>query len=423
MWGRLDAASRIVNMLLDGSRAREIQSRTGQEACQAYAESLLEDADDEQRWLIAEALDDEECPPGADLAARLLASLEKDLASGEPELTRTLFIRTAQLEILREELPQLVAQAKQDEAKGSSPNVLGLGTPEDLATPDGMMAAITALRSGDALPARLGLGAPVEEASTLAVRTIARSGLVSLAVLRDGVPFGKPLQILRALLLPVSGVVAQHVWNRAAVALAFIASAWFLAGRTVTTNTTAVADLAKLSIPELLATLVAVLVVIGTAAVPIYRLVHGKKSGRAIQCVWAVLLIGTGFLATILIAATGPLNVSQLIVQPGAKAISTLLLAPTALLVLGIVLVPLPLVGPLLTNLAGRAWAGGTSWALALLAAGSIIGWSQAPLRHAISHGEDWQTATALVAVAGAPLVAVAFLLLRDPIARLIAKD
>ncbi len=419
MWGRLDGASRIVNMLLEASRATELHERDGSQPWLAIADSLLDGADEDRRWLIEEVLDDAACPPEEDLGARLRAAVEHDLMNGDSALTRTICIRAAQLEILREELPQLIAQAAQDEAKGSSPNALDLTVPADSGE---MKAAIESLREGDPLPRRLGLDTRAEATSTLAVRTGARASLVSLGVLRDGVPLTLPLQILRAFLLPMAGVVAQHWYNRVGVVLAFVASAWFLAARTVTTMNRP-ADLAHLSTPELLVSAIALLVVLGTTAVPAYRLVRGDKTDWAIQGVWVALLLGIGVLATIVLAMTGPLNVGQLIVQPGATAVPTILLAPTVLIVLGIVLVPVPLIGSQLTQLFQQAWAGAASSVLAFLAAGCLIGWAQAPLRHALAHGQSWQVATALVALVGAPLIAIAFLLLRDPANRLRAGE
>jgi predicted acylesterase/phospholipase RssA len=422
MWGRLDAASRIVNMLLDSERAKAMQDRDEAARGRVFADSLLEGAGDDQRWLIEEALDDAECVANDDLAVRLRESLEHDLTRDEPTLTRTICIRAAQLEILREELPHVLAQALQDEQKGSSPNALGLAASQQVVTPEGMITAIKALRTGECLPARLGLDTPREAASTLAIRTIARSGLVSLAVMRDGVRFAQPLQILRALLLPVSGVVAQHWRNRLAVVLAFVASAWFLAGRTVTTMTDKPADLAHLSLLELLATVIAILVVIGTSAVPIYRLVYGNKADWAVQGLWVLLLLGTGFGATIALAAFGHLNAGQLIVQPGARSVPKILLLPAGLIVLGIVLVPVPFVRSWLAKIARQAWGDTTSWLLAFIAAVCLIGWAQAPLRHAVANGQRWQSTIALVAIFGAPFAAGAFLLLRDPVNRLRAS-
>ena len=432
MWGRLDAASRIVNMLLDGERVRELHVRDEKQPWEALATALLDGAGEDRRWLIEEALDDAGRapgedpaaldhagrPPGEDLAVRLRDALRDDLVNGEAALTRAICIRAAQLEILREELPKLTAQAEKDEKQGSSPNALALPKLESLATPAGMKAAVQALREGDPLPKRLGLDSAAEETSTLAVRTASRASLVSLAVLRGGVPFAHPLQILRALLLPVSGVVAQHWYNRVAVIFAFVASAWFLAARTVTTTASLPADLAKLSATELLVTLIAVLVVFGTAAVPIYRLLRGNRTDWAAQGAWTALLLGTGLVVTIVLAVSGPLNFGQLIVQPGAKAVPTILMLPTALIVLGIVLVPVPLIGSRLASLSQQSWAGFTSLALAFAAAVCLIGWAQAPLFHAVGYGQSWQNDTALVALIGAPLAAFAFLLLRDPFNR-----
>jgi predicted acylesterase/phospholipase RssA len=419
MWGRLDAASRIVNMLLDEERARQLHKRDQRKPWETLADALLEEADAGQRWLIEEALDDAARPPDDDLRRRLRAALETDLTGGDSALTRAICVRAAQLEILREELPGLITQAKLDEQRGSAPNALELPSLEELQTPAGQIAAVNALRTGETLPKRLGLDAPAEHTGTLAIRTVTRSSLVSLAVLREGIPIGKPLQLLRAVVLPMAGIVAQHWWNRLGVMLAFVASAWFLAGRTITTMPGKPADLAHLSIWELIVSSIAVLVVAGTAAVPGIRFLWGSKSGRVAQALWFVAIAGTGAAATLGVAVGVDLNVGQLIVQPGAKGVLKILLAPTILIVFGIALVPVPLLGHRLTDLAERAWAGKASSLLALVAAGCLIGWAQAPLRHAIFDEGNWHTTVALIAVIGAPAVAVAFLFVRDPLARL----
>jgi hypothetical protein len=62
----------------------------------------------------------EELVPGeGDLKARLESALEKDLLTGDGELSRAIVARALQYEIVRTEVGQIVQAAKDDRAAGA----------------------------------------------------------------------------------------------------------------------------------------------------------------------------------------------------------------------------------------------------------------------------------------------------------------
>jgi hypothetical protein len=290
-----------------------------------------------------------------------------------------------------------------------------------------MRTAIETMRKKDSrgkdylLPERLGTVSAAEGTSDLAVRTISRAGLVFLSVLRGGkVPFATPLQLVRGALLPVAGAVARGVVARGVCVLAFWAAAAFLAARFVTTKEKP-ADLGHLSMLVLAVSLIALLVVLGTAALPLYRSVRGGTSGIVIQAIWGFALLGTGAGASIALAWTNGLSPGQLIVQPEAEHVPDAVLWPTLFVILGVVLVPR--LGPLrsrLEKIGTTAWSASTM-VFAVIASVCLLAWSADPLREALSHGEDWQWWSALVAGLVAPVVALLYLFARTPLDRFVA--
>ncbi len=213
LWGRLDGAARVVAMLVDASRAIDVED---QQPWIPLAVALTPEGDDQlavaQRALVEEALHDPmaEAPDtGGDLRARLTAALEYDLGvrpdlDARGRLTTVICIRAAQLEVLAHELPTLLAEAARDAADGASTPPLSLD-------PDDLLGAVWALRKQDPLPDQLGRDAKAEVVSDMALRTVSRSGLVTLALLRKStLPLVGPMQVLRAPLLSISGMVARN---------------------------------------------------------------------------------------------------------------------------------------------------------------------------------------------------------------------
>ena len=174
MWGRLDAAARVVDMLVSPERAAQL----ARDGADPQAWSILADALMDQEWLVTEALDDFGVAPGPDLRGRLVHALEADLGQ-TGALTRALCTRAAQLEILAEELPVLNAESADDVKLG--------GGSAALALPADLRLAVEALRLGPSLRERL--VDPDEVGSTLAITTGTHAALVSLGVLRaSGLP-------------------------------------------------------------------------------------------------------------------------------------------------------------------------------------------------------------------------------------------
>jgi predicted acylesterase/phospholipase RssA len=422
MWGRLDSAMRIVSLLIDTHRA-------GVDAAARIAGMLVEKAAG-QEWLLEEALVDAaalvpgEAPLDLDRLRELLTDvLDRDLAR-DGERTRVLCALVAQLEILQTELPSVLTEAAEDEKLGSAPNELALPSEQELEQPGGIRAAIESLRDGlsqpdgKTLPRRLGVGDADERTSDLAMRTIAHAGLVILSMLRTGrAPLAKPLQLARAIVLPMAGAVAEHWYNRLALWGAFSVAAMALTARFVTIPKCRAADLHSLSWSAALITVIALLVVAGTVVVPIYRAARGGTAGKAVQFGWAAALLGVGALAPILLATlSGGLNLAQLAVQPGAKNLPTAVTALILLIVLG--------TWPAARQLRGRVEKlAEAAWSPALLLATFVVvvllgAWALIPLIHAIAYGAAWKLAAALVVLAGAPIVGGCYLFLRAPLDR-----
>ncbi|MDW5592817.1 DUF3376 domain-containing protein [Conexibacter stalactiti] len=212
MWGRLDAAARIADILVSQERARRLPDGA---VAAALADGLLPDgAGAEHRWLVAEALAERAGapPPSArptsgplhpgeleGLRQTLRGALADDLADsgGTAAFTRAVCARAIQLEVLREELPLLVAESNGDAQLGAG------AEPLRLPFEDGIEAIVRALRAAPTLPQRL--RSPEEASSRLAVGTIAHAGVVALGMLRTArVPLAKALGPLRAVALPLS---------------------------------------------------------------------------------------------------------------------------------------------------------------------------------------------------------------------------
>jgi hypothetical protein len=132
MWGRLDAAARIVDMLVSDDRAAQLMLDAAADPRRAtvppwevLARSLLpeDDPDGLSRKLVEEALGDApERYPGQENgdATQLGAAIQYDLtlAAQRGKLTRIVCTRAAQLEIFREEWPKLQAESAADARVG-----------------------------------------------------------------------------------------------------------------------------------------------------------------------------------------------------------------------------------------------------------------------------------------------------------------
>ncbi len=148
MWGRLDAAARLVDMLLarpsdecgDGKAATRAEKLTEALLPASAAEDAAETKT--RRWLLEEALEDAAAARGAPLEGKLRERVEQtiraeleaaDETTGVERMpfTRAVFQRAAQLEIVSEELGIVFEEATADSALGSAVEPFAVGRRTD----------------------------------------------------------------------------------------------------------------------------------------------------------------------------------------------------------------------------------------------------------------------------------------------------
>jgi patatin-related protein len=423
MWGRLDASARVVQILLDGATAADPLAA----ATVLVAAALPPGASEAARWLAHEALEAKlgddyamagECAPSEAILRPLLeeeiaAELSLDDPAEEGEhlpLTRAVCVRAAQLEILQDELPVLVAESARDHAQGSS------SPPLRLPLEQGMRPTIEELRKragkgggedkGEPLPKQLDDSA--EEVSDLGLRTIAHSALVALSAARGaGAPLSKFFGFVRAPLQAVSGSVSAQPLYRLTLAAAFWAASLYLTMRfaTVADQTTPLSDIWSRPV---LVSLIAMLVVAGVVLVPglrAWRLVAPGRNGLL-----AVVFAAVGGVAAALLAYfAGDFGLTSVIFATGAEQLPDWLLDLTLLVAVGLSAVRLPVIGKPAT-----AWLKTlrNGWQLCLpllvvaIAVAIASAWRLAPVL-----GDSWwQTVSALAGLAG-PLILVGYLM------------
>jgi patatin-related protein len=364
MWGRLDGATRIVDLLVDHDRAADVKDRI--KLGEVIAEAVLPESQpaDERHALVAEAFREARTPDsgvptevttvladyqpqaqanGTLVPAEEAGTLREDLASaidvdlearGDLRFTRTILARALQAAILREEYDHLTTTSKDDAEHGSFVRRLPDAT-------DNAIESINAIRSlyyvppssggkPVTLPSALGLTDPDEETSDLALRTLTRTLYATLAALRKTVILGRLLAVVRAPLLPISGVVARSARARAAVIIGFAAAATYLAARLLSTVPETDGrpnhpSLGELWDPAVLLSWMAVLVLGGAIIVPTIRALRARSDRR-----WRKLWLSALSLALIVSAFGVPIGaammgghfgVEQLLGMPGAAGI------------------------------------------------------------------------------------------------------
>jgi hypothetical protein len=379
MWGRLDAAARIVDLLVDPERAA---TKPGLPLVWVVlAERLLpDDVGAEQLWLIVEALEDCTLPAAvagmrgltADGAPDYLSSLRDVLrdtmysdlyeSTATGRFTRIVCTRAAQLEILRHEFPTLVLASKAD-------TKVGAGAPALPIPNTGGKDTILELRSAsETLPEMLGAQSEKEFTSALALRIASRTGLVTFAALRTaGVPLTGLLSPARTPLLSIGGVVASKIYFRLLVAYAFCAAALFLTARIVSTNPGETTPLDRAAALALIVFVVAVLTVLGFVTVPAVRAKSSRGTTRWIEVGCGLVLAAAGGAGAILCALFwANFGVGAIIAAPGVVPLNQWLsLAMTVYRV--------PLIGGFLDAVIRQPWGGNLAGILVLAVCSCLV--------------------------------------------------
>jgi predicted acylesterase/phospholipase RssA len=434
MWGRLDAAARIVDLLLDrlsdevGIGVDASAEERARVRSAFLAKILLPASPPERgpslqarRWLLEEALDDaatsdmEGSRPDSDdeVRGRVEAAIKAELLAATPEtgvnrlpFTRAVFQRAAQLEIAEEELPIVRRETAGDRKLGSAVELIEPDREEDDVEREVKMVR-GLYEDGRSLPSRL---TDDEEAvSDLGLRTISHAAFVSLSAVRTaGAPLSKFFGIVRAPLSAVAATVAESRIYRLTLGLAFWTAAIFLTSRLVTANAKAPLVFSEVWSWATLTALVAALVVLGLAAVPALRATRGVHPLRNVLT--AAGLLGTaGGVAVALAAAVASFDLERILFAPDSELPPKwAILAP--LVFLGLVSVfRLPIPG-WLSKVATKLERVRNSKVLSLLAVLAVapLGtYAGADLWNAgFDGGAFWQSLSAALAFAIAPIVA-----------------
>jgi predicted acylesterase/phospholipase RssA len=414
MWGRLDAAARIVDLFLD-EPPRELRIATGEDArsrAAKLAEALVACCTGND-WLLEEVLAeaDEKTDPSLELATRLQHVIEPELTSaetGEPDplrQTKVLLQRAAQLEVLEDELPVLRKESKRDRELGGGAEPIDLGVECDNGNVKGGVEAVRALhRESKSLPEEL--TAKGEAVSDLGLQTITHAAFVSLSAVRTaGMPMAKIFGLVRPPLLGVAGTVAAKWLPRFTALVGFWAASIFLTGRAVAESGGAELDFDAVWSPQTLVMVAAVLGVIGFLTVPVLRLRDGVTPFK--NGVYALLLLlAGGGLAVALAMIVQGLSIERVIFAPGVE--------PESDTVLWVVLFAIGLSSAARLPQPGLpGWLGGlldklrSRWMLPILIAAFVA-------VAVVSFGDVWdgldgalwRKIAAVIAIGGAPLAA-----------------
>lgn len=355
MWGRLDAAVRIVDMLLPPQHDAPFDgvSEQASAAARVLADALLPEAafqdeahGGERRWLVAETLTDalpvpekeqhreQECRTsrGEELAAgtrndlleKLTGCIVADLTQGvdghpRQAVTRALCARAAQWEILRCELPHVIATSREDRGLGTSVPALDVIP----AKGESWRQGIEALRKEKSpLPERLGVEDKAEQASPLMIRTASHGALIGLSALREsGLPGSPAFLLPRALLLPIAGMVARKWWPYPfAVALAFWSFALVVAARLITLSP---GDAAPWDASRWLAVVTTWLAAAGVLIIcllPFWRFVRSASwRSRLQEGMWLIALAAAGGAVGVILQLLDGIPVVHVVTQTGSE--------------------------------------------------------------------------------------------------------
>jgi predicted acylesterase/phospholipase RssA len=403
MWGRLDGATRIVDLLVDVGRAETIRTRPqgaidpGLVLAQALVPLDGSPAAVDRRKIVIEALADAKkgydgepdgvalqlqapLPAGApELLDRVHQLIDADLTLGsDAKLTRALCTRAAQYEAVRQELPVLAKQSEEDGKAGCFTKPL----PHDPS--EQMFGAIDALRTSIAgrmpLPRQLGRGVPDEATSMLALRTLSHTVLVGLAALRSiSLPLARIFTPARIPFLSVSGLTSRSRGKRLAAGAAFSTASLYVTARLLEAEVSDADPTESVRNLSLIVLWIAALAVVGFAAVPAWRAFRTDSPLRLIgQGAWAAffLVLGGGLVAYHSVRDIGFWDTLTAAPEPAPPRLMLVLvlvaLGPGAAAVRRLPMIPRIEV---LGRAIDRLDTGGAVTALLVLAASGAIGW------------------------------------------------
>ena len=428
LWGRLDGAARIVDLLVDGQRARQVIALGGAPPAPTLTNVLLPEGtaqSDPRAALIEEALHDaarpasgvpssittpastdaassnnQPQPAGLERATRpvdglrtdLQTAIERDLTTHDGAFTRTILARAAQLEILRDELPELNKQTNADEKLGVHTKPLGL--PADIT--DAIDAVRRTYASGNSLPLQLGRDNPDEATSDLALQTISRTLIVTLAALRGvNLSLGKLVAIARVPLLPITGMTSRRLIDWVGVTLGVAAATTYIAARLTTADPNGDAPLGALWSTPVILYWLAALAGLGVVLVPLIRAARTPSPRRRMSqgAVALALLAGAVVIPIVVSWRGGHLGFVQILATPGGIVLPAAITAGTLAIVFGAA----PILRLSVVPAVIRGWLEPVIQKLSLTiligAAGVFVAtWSCWHLIHVIqTHGLGWQ--------------------------------
>jgi predicted acylesterase/phospholipase RssA len=434
MWGRLDAAARMVDVLVDPQRVPAVGG--SKRLAGKLADALIpESSTREQRWLVSEALTDLRHKKAPEQVSKLRTELADELAqdladpSSDAKFTRTIFTRAAQLEIVRAELPAIATASRLDAEEGSASPPLDFGKADEQTGElkgEALENAICDVRQNRLLPLRLGRDNPAETTSDLTARTAAQAGFVSVAALRTAkLPGARVLDGLRPPLLAVTGMSSRSRWLKIPLVFGFWAAAAYLTARAVETDATATADLGSILARPVLLALVAVLVVLGVALLPFVRGLRTKSAPPALAefVAAAAIILAGGGVAIGLALWKGGLSPAQLIIAQGFDPPPQKVMGLALALVLALPLTHKFLPHRILdltkrTAVSAVLLAAVAVW-ISLTTVPALIDAIDLPaLSDVLDDGLSWQTVAALVALILPPIVCVIYLFCHDRIQR-----
>lgn len=416
MWGRLDAAARIVDLLVDPKRANELGL---EDVAEELTTRLLEGATPEHRSLLAKILQEPvgegtENPQLDPLHDPLESALIADLddPDGDACFTRTIFTHAAQREIVRAELPAIAESTREDASDGSSTKPIDFGPVDkqtrEFPTDAVLEQAITNVRDGKPLPVRLGRDDPAETTSDLTARMAARAGFVTLAALRTAkLPAAGALNVLRPPLLGVTGMSARGFFLRLFLLVGYWSAAMYLAARALGTDS-ATADLGSLISNQVLLALIAVVAVIGVALLPFVRGIRRKSRPVGIlefAAAAAVVILGGGATIGLVLGFANGLSPAKLIIAHGYQPPPDLVVDLAVVVALGLPLTRAVLLSRLPGWMLRWTQRGFVSALLLAVVAGLVSGWTLPALVTAVDHGPTWRTIAALSALCGPPVI------------------